>query len=238
MRRRNDEPAPWPLTLVTYNIHGAVGSDGRLEPGRIAEVLAEIRGDVVALQEVPLGGGGRPSVLEHLGRETGLSAAEGFTFAARDGRRLGNAVLSRYPLVAVRSIDLSFGSREPRGALDADLDCHGHPLRVVATHLGLRPAERHEQIRRLLQAFETDAMPVVLAGDINEWFIWGRTLRRLTSHFQKVPAPPTFPSRRPLLALDRIWIRPRQRLVQVRTHRSPLARQASDHLPLVARIMA
>jgi endonuclease/exonuclease/phosphatase family metal-dependent hydrolase len=47
----------------------------------------------------------------------------------------GNAVLSRYPMTQVRSIDLSCGAFEPRGALDADLDCHGHPLRVVATHL-------------------------------------------------------------------------------------------------------
>jgi endonuclease/exonuclease/phosphatase family metal-dependent hydrolase len=131
---------------------------------------------------------------------------------------------------------LSFGSREPRGALDADVDCHGHPLRVVATHLGLRLAERRDQIRRLLQVFDTERMPVILMGDINEWFVWGRSLRWLVSHFQAVPAPATFPSRLPLLPLDRIWIRPRHRLVHVEVHRTPLARVASDHLPLIAHI--
>jgi endonuclease/exonuclease/phosphatase family metal-dependent hydrolase len=226
---------PWPLTMVTWNIHGAVGTDGRYAPERIAKVLAEIDADVIALQEVPLGGGGRASVLELLRESTGFHAAEGPT-EDTPARRYGNAVLSRYPVVAVRSIDLSFGSREPRGALDADLSCHGHPLRVIATHLGLRPAERRHQIRVLLQAFDTDSMPVVLMGDLNEWFVWGRPLRWLVSHFEPVPAPRTFPSRLPVFSLDRLWIRPRHRLVQVRTHATPLARVASDHLPLIAHI--
>jgi endonuclease/exonuclease/phosphatase family metal-dependent hydrolase len=226
---------PWPLTVATYNIHGAVGTDGRLAPQRIAEVLCEIDADIIALQEVPLGGAGLPSVLTLLQQATGFHAVEGPT-EDKPERRYGNAVLSRYPIVDTRSIDLSFGSREPRGALDADIDCHGHPLRVIATHLGLRPAERRHQIRLLLQAFDTDRMPVILTGDLNEWFVWGRPLRWLVSHFEAVPAPPTFPSRFPVFALDRLWISPRHRLVRVRVHATPLARLASDQLPLIAKI--
>ena len=226
---------PWPLTVATYNIHGAVGTDGQLVPQRIADVLREIDADVIALQEVPLGGGGRASVLDLLQEATGFHAVEGPT-EDRPERRYGNAVLSRYPVTATRTIDLSFGSREPRGALDADLDCHGHPLRVIVTHLGLRPAERRHQIRVLLQAFDTDRMPVILTGDLNEWFVWGRPLRWLLSHFEPVPAPRTFPSRLPVFALDRLWISPRHRLVRVRVHATPLARIASDHLPLIAHI--
>lgn len=228
---------PWPLTIATYNIHGAVGTDGAFAPVRVANVLLEINADIVALQEVPLGGAGMPNVLKILENTTGFVAVEGYTFSV-SGRRYGNAVLSRYPIIATRKIDISFGSREPRGALDADISCHGHPLRVIATHLGLRPAERHDQIRKLLQVFDTDQMAVVLMGDVNEWFVWGRSLRWLVSHFQAVPAPATFPSRWPIFALDRIWIRPRHRLVHVEVHSSPLARLASDHLPLIAHIDA
>jgi endonuclease/exonuclease/phosphatase family metal-dependent hydrolase len=226
---------PWPVTIATYNIHGAVGSDGCFAPERLAAVLLEMNADIIALQEVPLGGGQMPDVLKMLQQATGFVAAEGHTFSIA-GRHYGNAVLSRYPIAASRSIDLSFGKREPRVALDADVDCHGHPLRVIATHLGLRPAERREQIRRLLQVFDTDQMPVILLGDVNEWFVWGRPLRWLVSHFQAVPAPATFPSRWPVFALDRIWIRPRHRLVHVEAHATRLARVASDHLPLIAHI--
>lgn len=226
---------PWPLTIATYNIHGAVGCDRRFSPDRVADVLREIDADIIALQEVPLGGTRTPNVLAVLQEATGYVAAEG-PACDRPERRYGNAVLSRYPILSMRAIDLSFGSREPRGALDADVNCHGHLLRIVATHLGLRTAERHDQIRKLLQMFDTEEMPVILLGDINEWFVWGRSLRWLVSHFQAVPAPRTFPSRYPVFALDRIWIRPRHRLVHVEVHATPLARIASDHLPLIAHI--
>lgn len=226
---------PWPVTIATYNIHRAVGTDGRFAPDRIVGVLNEIQADIVALQEVPLGGSHFPNVLKLLQEATGYFAAEGFTFSV-SGRRYGNAVLSRYPIVSTRSIDISFGSHEPRGALDADINCHGHPLRVIATHLGLRIAERREQVRKLLQVFDTDQMPVIMLGDLNEWFIWGQSLKWLESHFEAVPAPATFPSRWPLLALDRIWIRPRHRLVHVNVHSTRLSRVASDHLPLIAHI--
>ena len=43
-----------------------------------------------------------------------------------------------------------------------------------------------------------------------------------------------FPSRLPLLALDRVWVRPRPALLALKAHRSPLAAKASDHLPVKA----
>jgi endonuclease/exonuclease/phosphatase family metal-dependent hydrolase len=227
--------SPWPLRIASYNIHGAVGADGRRRPDRIAGVLAEIDADVIALQEVPLGGNVLPNVLRSLVQSTGFHYVEGVTIDTEE-RRFGNAVLSRYPIVGTRAIDLSFGAREPRGALDADIDCNGHRIRFIATHLGLRAAERRAQVRRLLDTFDTRDMPVVLTGDLNEWFLWGRTLRWLTSHFQRTHAPRTFPSRFPVFALDRVWVRPRERLVRVAVHRTALAREASDHLPLVAQI--
>lgn len=233
--RRAARHSPWPLKIATYNIHGAVGRDGRCRPERIAAVLGELDADIIALQEVPLGGAQTPHVLRYLAETTGFHCCEGLTLATA-ARRYGNGVLSRYPIRAARSIDLSFGTREPRGALDADIDCEGQLVRVVATHLGLSAAERRAQVQRLLDAFDTSDMPVILLGDLNEWFLWGRSLRWLVSHFQSAHAPVTFPSRFPVLALDRIWVRPMKRLVRVAVHRTAAARHASDHLPLVAQI--
>jgi endonuclease/exonuclease/phosphatase family metal-dependent hydrolase len=120
---------------------------------------------------------------------------------------------------------------EPRGHPE------GQPLRVIATHLGLRPAERRQQIQALLSALDPGIPgPTVLMGDLNEWFMWGRPLRRLHAHFGATPAPRTFPAHRPLFALDRIWVKPLHCLQRIAVHDSPLAREASDHLPLVAQL--
>lgn len=227
--------AGWALTVATWNIHGAVGADRRYAPARIADVLAEIEADVFALQEVPLDEDVPEPCLAILARATGFERAAGVTCTI-DGRCRGNAVLSRFPIVDTRAIDLSFGHREPRGALDADLDCGAARLRVVAVHLGLLPAERRAQIRRLLNAFDTDRLPVILLGDINEWFVWGRPLRWVKSRFEAVPAPASFPACWPVLSLDRIWVHPRHALRGIYAHTSRLARRASDHLPVVARV--
>jgi endonuclease/exonuclease/phosphatase family metal-dependent hydrolase len=82
--------------------------------------------------------------------------------------------------------------------------------------------------------WSADAVPIVLIGDLNEWFLWGRPL--LQVFFEETPAPATFPSGFPLFALDRAWAKPRRRLRQLLVHSSPLARRASDHLPLVASV--
>lgn len=234
------DAAAAPLRLVTWNIHGAVGTDRVRAPERIARVLQEIDADVAALQEVPLGGATSAAsspVLAALSEATGAQAVAGPTLDT-PSRRFGNAVLTHWPITETRTLDLSFGRREPRGALDVDILVDGEPLRVVATHLGLGLRERSAQIAQLLAAFDRPGLPVILAGDINEWLLWRRAFRMLTEHFRAAPAPATFHTRWPLLALDRIWMHPVARLVSVRAYRDGEARVASDHLPLVAEIAA
>jgi endonuclease/exonuclease/phosphatase family metal-dependent hydrolase len=221
--------------IVSYNTHGAVGIDRRFAPERIARVLAEIDADIVALQELELRVNGF-DMLAFLQRETGFHAIAGPTIRSID-RDFGNGLLTRFPIVSVDQVNLDVARREPRGAIDAVVDCDGAPLRVIATHLGLRPAERREQVRRLLDIVRAGrALPTVLLGDLNEWFLRGRPLRWLHEHFGESPAHATFPSPLPLLALDRIWSSPASLLRRVRVHRSRLAQRASDHLPLVARL--
>ncbi|CAH2908923.1 MAG: putative phospholipase D family protein [uncultured Paraburkholderia sp.] len=57
-----------------------------------------------------------------------------------------------------------------RGALDVDIDTGNGLMRIVATHLGLSARERRAQVRLLLEAFDTPDLPVILLGDLNEWF--------------------------------------------------------------------
>ena len=94
--------------------------------------------------------------------------------------------------------------------------------------------ERRRHVEELLKRFSR--RHCILMGDLNEWFLWGRPLRWLHRHFRRTPAPATFPSGWPLLALDRIWVEPNRALRTVRAHRSTAADIASDHLPLTATV--
>lgn len=224
------------MRVATYNVHRAIGADGRQDPGRIGEVLRELDADLVALQEVVYHSEVAGNALERFAMAMGAEPVEGSTMLDERGH-YGNAVLSRLPLEAVRRHDISVPGREPRGALEIDLRQTDIPVRLVATHLGLRPGERRAQVECLVPLFERDpAAFEILLGDLNEWFLLGRPLRRLRRVFGATPAPATFPARLPLLALDRVWVRPASAVRRIAVHRSPLARQASDHLPLVAEL--
>lgn len=134
--------------------------------------------------------------------------------------------------------DLSFQHYEPRGAIEADLDVDGRTVRVFVTHLGLRPAERRAQVRQIADVLGRTPldMPLVVLGDINEWLPIGRPVRWLHRLLEQAPSARSFPVWMPVFALDRIWARPRRMLRTFAVHRSPLARVASDHYPVKARI--
>jgi endonuclease/exonuclease/phosphatase family metal-dependent hydrolase len=222
-----------PLTVATYNVHGCVGADGRDDPERTLSVLRTLDADVIALQELRW----RPSEARHrldeFAARMDYAPLAGPTLLRPDGH-YGNALLTRLPLLAQQRVDLSVDGREPRGALAALLQTAGGPVTVIATHLGLSPTERRRQMRRLLALVRRSPKPVVLLGDLNEWFLWGRPLRWLRRHFGRTPSPATWPARRPLFALDRIWVEPARLLERVEVFCAPPARAASDHLPLRA----
>lgn len=229
--------APVLIRVASYNIHRCVGTDRRCDPVRIAAVLQELDCDVLGLQEVDNSPGPVTTSmqLEYLAHATGMNAVAGLRIVRHMGH-YGNALLTRHRVLGVRRHDLSFSWREPRGALDVDLDIGGIESRILVTHLGLTPGERRHQMRKVLTIVsETpEDEPLALLGDINEWLPTGRPLRWLHALFGRPPAARTFPSVCPLFALDRIWARPRGSLRALRAHRSEAARSASDHLPVVA----
>jgi endonuclease/exonuclease/phosphatase family metal-dependent hydrolase len=224
-------------TVVTYNIHRCVGTDGRYDAARVAEVLREIAPDIAALQEVENRGDATHDSLQldYLASRLGMRSIPGLRIV-RHWKEYGNALLTRFPVLDLHRHNISVTWREPRGALDVTLDVEGQPLRVLATHLGLGRIERRFQTMQLARLIDTGdpALPCLLLGDMNEWYPRSRHLAWLDRRLGRHPQVAAFPSRRPFLKLDRLWVRPVAALAEVRAHASALARVASDHLPLRA----
>ena len=230
-----------PVRVVTYNIHTCVGVDRRYDPGRISMVLREIDADIACLQEVDACRPGERHADQwaYLGAATGYRVIQGTSVRQPHGR-FGNAILTRFPVLAARLIDLTVTGYEPRAAIDADVLIGDRVLRVIATHFGLHAAERRQQANRLMAtlgepvpASRREAHAVLLMGDLNEWRGRRGAIRSLDRRLGPSTAARTFPSWMPLLSLDRIYAGGPAVLRDVDVYRSPLARLASDHLPLV-----
>ena len=224
------------VKVATWNIHMGRGRDGRRDLERVAKVIGNLGVDCIGLQEVDNHSHEAGDDLTRLAVATGMRAVAGPTMV-RAGGEYGNALLSRWPVTRVVRHDLSVPGREPRGLLQAVIDCPNSPFYLAVTHLGLHPAERRRQVAAILSHLPFDeSLPLLLLGDFNEWLLWGRPLRWLHRRFGRTPAPPSFPARWPLVRLDRILASGPVRLQGVGTIDTELTRMASDHLPVVAEI--
>ncbi len=221
------------LSVLTYNIHGAIGED----LSRVADLVSDLCVEIAALQEVDSRRGPHTAVeqIELLENLTGLRAVAG-PLLKQDERHYGNLLLTGYPLLSINRINLSQPKREPRGAIDALIETPAGPLRVVATHLGLSPVERHSQIDQLFSHICDHTRPTLLMGDFNEWIPGLGVLPRIHNLFGKRKTPRTFPSRLPILALDRICSLPPDLIESICIPNHPNCRNASDHRPLMAKI--
>jgi endonuclease/exonuclease/phosphatase family metal-dependent hydrolase len=224
------------ITVASYNVHRWVGLNGtrKPDPARAGFVISELSADVIALQEVL-----RPfdaeDPLERLADALHLHLAFVATRVHRRGE-VGNAILSRWPITSVFSLDLSFSRVERRSAVATQFPGEHGPLSVVSTHLALVDRTRRRQVRSILEHPQLQGS-VVLLGDMNAWRRCKatRTLERELVGDAEVTWPRTFPASRPVLALDRVYARGAQ-VGRLEAHSSPAARRASDHLPVIAHI--
>lgn len=235
MRREGlgDPPTGLRLRVVTYNVHACIGGDGRFAPGRIAAVLQELDADFIGIQELEDRRHGQEHVSRYLARELGMHACRGATLKRRDAH-YGNLLLSRERPRSTLTHDISVPGREPRGIIEATYDLRGRRIRMLVTHFGLKAFERRRQVRDVLRIVESDDPDIdVLAGDFNEWRPASYTMKALARRYGGLRRQRSWPARRPLLALDRVFVAPDTVRRTVFIDNSAAARRASDHLPVV-----
>jgi endonuclease/exonuclease/phosphatase family metal-dependent hydrolase len=161
------------LRIMTYNVHRCVGTDGRTDPRRIAEVIASCEPDIVALQELDVGrlrtgGVDQAHAIAHL-----LGMSFHFHPALKVEEELyGDAILTSLPMRLMHAGRLPGGAMlEPRGALWAAVKTEDAEIQVINTHLSLAAFERWMQIDTLLGAgwlgHPNCKDPVILLGDFN-----------------------------------------------------------------------
>jgi endonuclease/exonuclease/phosphatase family metal-dependent hydrolase len=215
--------------------------------GRVAEVIAAERPDIVALQELDVrrARSGKVdqahAIAERLGMAFHFNAA---VHVAEE--QYGDAILSTLPIQLVKSGPLPrVRGLERRGALWVEVQIAGaRPLQIVNTHLGLVPAEQRAQAQHLLGedwlGHPNCRDPLILLGDFNatpRYAAYKMIAARLTDARRAAGVRRgalTFPSRLPMLRIDHMFIGAGVAVRRLFASSGPTAKLASDHLPLVA----
>jgi endonuclease/exonuclease/phosphatase family metal-dependent hydrolase len=221
---------------MTWNINGALGRNPRFDLKRVVDYVQRHAPDIVALQEVDsrrARDAGLANPFDVLRGALGTHGAHAHAISTADGD-YGQALISRWPLIASSVHDLSYSEREPRRAISADIATPAGPLHVIATHLGLSLRERSRQVQILLELLGGLDRPTVVMGDFNDW-LWGGSVRRTLRRVLPSCTPyRTFPAFLPLFHLDCIYLSSAIRLVRCSTDLA--ARSMSDHLPVIAEL--
>jgi len=236
------------LKVLTLNIHkGFSAGQRRFTLENIRNCLRDSKASVVFLQEVvgehqlfarKIPGWPQGNQLEFLADSVWSHHAYGKNAIYQHGHH-GNAILSEVPFKSWHNLDVSLMTVSQRGIL------HGvtaNNLHLLCVHFGLFEKERRLQARKLIEYvvgnIPADA-PMIIAGDFNDWrkTLHNRLVRELRLHdaHQKLnnKVANTFPSFRPILPMDRIYLRG----FQVRScsiMNSPEWRRISDHCAVMA----
>lgn len=237
------------LRLLSWNIHKGIGGvDRRYDIGRTVALIRALDADVLLLQEVSES---MPRSLFHDQAQLLSESLEMPHLAYHRQHRFsiggyGNAILSRWPLSDIHELDLTIGTRKKRGVLQARVrvrlpNDETRSMVLHNMHLGLASSERARQLERFLSSAPFKGLhhgtPVVLAGDLND--LWGSLGPRflLPAGFRRAGSlANTFPAVFPIRPLDGIFVRGEVRVRATHICRTRLARQASDHLPLLVEI--
>lgn len=239
------------LRAATYNVHGCVGMDRQRSEARIAEVIASLAADVVGLQELDSSRARSGSADQAALIAQQLGWKHFFHPAMQNGaEQYGDAIVSRLPFIVKRAEELPgtapWYCREKRVAIWLEMETPLGPVELINTHFGLGRNERVLQAEWLLSHDWLGSLdpvrPAVLLGDFNSvrtsraYRVLGRALRDVRTLVRPRRAFRTYPTRLPALAVDHIFVNDHLHPTDLQVHRTPVARVASDHFPLIAEL--
>lgn len=230
------------MRLVSYNIHGGVGLDGRRSLSRIVEVLKAIDADIVCLQEAHrfLPGSGWQDQAGRIAEGLGMEGSFQNNWRLWGGG-YGNALLTRTPLNGIGRFFLPNGHErkriglwlERRGVLAGHLQTENGLLTLATTHWSLAEKDRFSSAEEIALWASHTGNPIILAGDFNAGSnsleiktLLARTGWRDAATIEPFP---TFPSAVPTQRVDYFFHSSEITLRRVYTVVTP----ASDHLPLI-----
>jgi endonuclease/exonuclease/phosphatase family metal-dependent hydrolase len=157
-----------PLTLLTFNIRSANDKNGSIKLEEIVEEIRETDAHIIGLQEVErmMPRSGYRDQARLVAEELGYHYYYGGNINIF-GVQYGNALLSKYPILAASNHKLPKEKLEPRGMIEADIDADGSLLHVFVTHLGLSSLERSKQVRYINGILSQRKGNILLLGDFN-----------------------------------------------------------------------
>jgi endonuclease/exonuclease/phosphatase family metal-dependent hydrolase len=245
---RESSPETLTLRVMSYNIHHGEGTDGVFDYERLAAIINDQQPDLVALQEVDRGTTRADGVDQaaELARLTGMHHAYGAAMSYAGGE-YGEAILSRWPIIETENfvVEQHEGS-EPRAMIIVKVrPVRGGEIAFAGTHLAHdSDADRIEQAWRMqmrLNDMPYDAIPVILAGDLNATPGSG-PMRELIERggfddcFSADPRP-TYPNVEPDRRIDWILTRPGpSRVFDITALKVIENEPASDHCAILAEI--
>ncbi len=231
------------IRILSYNVHGGRGGDGIRDYSRIHRFMEQQKIDIALFQEFECrcSRGGCKEDMKALLAGPFTHAAHGPTISGDDGW-FGNLVISRFPIVGHQTHDLTVNDLEPRNVMDIRIKVPRiGAIRILNTHFGLMIGERIRQSRKLIDIITREidmGLPVILAGDINEWRPYTGLIRSIGKILHPVPCGGTFPSAFPKAHLDRIWCAPKNLVWKAVPLKTADTAKMSDHLPLIAEIQS
>ena len=227
------------VKVLTYNIHHAEGTDGRIDLERIAGIIRAESPDVVCLQEVDQNmsrtkGLDIPALLA---AKLGMNVAFGPNLEIQGGH-YGNATLTPHEILKQENYSLPAPEGgEPRGCLRTTIAVENLSVEVFNTHFSVIDKERIAQASRVFDVLPRDS--VVLAGDLNETDRADGLqllLRRLEDSAAEMGSETrtTIGEGEKARRIDYVLVSMDLRVVSAHVVDTETSRVASDHLPYVA----